>query len=66
MKQIFFFIVLAIVLFSSYVLFAYIPVAIYTESKCLRNGYPESRVTIGLEMYCLALDGSVTVKVDKQ
>ena len=44
----------------------YTPVLLYTEAECLRNGYPESRVTVGLERYCINLDGSVNVRVDKQ
>ena len=47
------------------VLFLYLPVQLYTEAECLRKGYPKASVTIGLERYCLTLDGAVTVKVDK-
>jgi hypothetical protein len=54
-----------IALFLLYVLAAIIPVSMYTEAECLRNGYPKSAVTVGLERYCMNLDGSVTVKVEK-
>ncbi len=60
------FIVGFIVLFVVYTTFVIVPVIFYTEAECLRNGYPRSRVTIGLERYCLTLDGAVTVKVTKQ
>ena len=48
-----------------YVLFVLVPVVMYTEAECLRNGYPKYAVSIGLERYCMTLDGAVTVKVDK-
>ena len=44
----------------------YLPVQLYTDAECLREGYPESRITVGMERYCMNLDGSVTVRVDKQ
>lgn len=47
-----------------YLLFALVPVSLYTEAECLRQGYPKSSVSIGLERYCMTLDGSVTVRVD--
>ena len=52
-------------LFVAYVLFVLVPVSMYADAKCLRNGYPKSHVTIGLETYCSNLQGTVTVKVDK-
>lgn len=52
--------------FSIYVLLVFSPVSLYTEAECLREGYPEYRVSVGLERYCMNLDGSVTVRVDKQ
>ena len=55
-----------LVLFILYVMFIFVPVVAYAEAECLRAGYPNSRVTIGLERYCLTLDGTVTVRVDKQ
>ena len=56
----------AFTLFAIYVLFIMVPVLMYTEAECLREGYPEYRVSIGLERYCMTLDGVITVKVDKQ
>lgn len=47
-------------------MFIYLPVVLYTEAECLRKGYPEARVSIGLERYCMNLNGSITVQVDKQ
>lgn len=55
-----------IALFAVYCIFVYVPVTIYTEAECLREGYPEYRVSVGLERYCMTLDGAITVKVDKQ
>lgn len=43
----------------------YLPTVMYTEARCLRNGYPKTYVTVGLEGYCANLAGTVTVKVDK-
>lgn len=45
--------------------FVYLPVFLYTDAMCLRMGYPKSDVSIGLEKYCITLDGDVTVNVDK-
>ena len=55
-----------IVLFFAYCLFIWSPVNIYTEAECLREGYPEYKLSVGLERYCITLDGIVTVRVDKQ
>ena len=54
-----------LVLFFLYTLFVYTPVSLWAQAKCLRNGYPKSSVSVGLESYCMNLDGSVTVRVDK-
>ena len=54
------------VLFSLYVIFVWLPVSMYAEADCLRNGYPKAKVSVGLERYCVTLDGLVTVKVDKR
>lgn len=48
-----------------FVLFVVMPVRLYTDAECLRAGYPRSAVSVGLERYCLNLEGSVTVRVDK-
>jgi len=50
----------------AYTFFIWTPVSIYTEAECLREGYPEHRVSVGLERYCMTLDGTITVRVDKQ
>lgn len=52
--------------FILYCAFVLMPVQMYTEAECLRQGYPEHRVTIGLGRYCMTIDGAVTVQVDKQ
>lgn len=49
-----------------YVIFIVLPVALHAEAKCLAAGYPRAAVTYKLDVYCLNLDGSVRVRVDKQ
>lgn len=49
-----------------FVIFVAIPVSLYTQAECLRAGYPKYAVTIGLERYCMTLDGAITVRVKKQ
>ena len=48
-----------------YLMFFWVPVLLYTEAECLRNGYPKAQVSVGLERYCTNLIGTVTVKVEK-
>ena len=55
-----------IILLLVYGTFIWMPVNIYNEAECLREGYPENKVSIGLERYCMTLDGVITVRVDKQ
>ena len=57
---------LPILAFLAYFMFVIIPVMVYAEAECLRNGYPKAHVTVGLERYCSNFDGAVTVKVMKQ
>lgn len=54
-----------LVLVFLWLMFVMVPVMIYTEAECLRNGYPKYHVSIGLERYCSNFDGAVTVKVDR-
>lgn len=35
----------------------YLPLTLITESECLKAGYPEARVTVDLDRYCVKLDG---------
>ena len=56
---------LIFVVFILYSILIWVPVNIYTDAKCLQLGYPEYRVTIGLEKYCLNYVGDVTMKVKK-
>ena len=69
MKDIFEFFVVAclslVAVSVAYVMFIVMPVSLYNEAECLRKGYPKAEVTIGLERYCMTLDGAVTVRVDK-
>lgn len=46
----------AFVLFFLYTLFIWMPFNIYAESQCLAKGFPDQKVTIGLEIYCLNLE----------
>lgn len=48
-----------------YIFCVYLPMNIRAEAKCLERGYPEHRVTWNLDTYCLNLDGTITVKVEK-
>ena len=59
-------IVTPLVIFFVALTFVYLPVGFYTDAECLRQGYPKSHVTIGLERYCSNLDGTVTIRVYKQ
>ena len=52
--------------FMIYVMLIWMPVSLYAEAECLKQGYPEAIVSIGLERYCTTLDGMVTTRVDKQ
>ena len=58
-------VLLGFVTFIMYMLFVLMPYNIYADASCLAKGYPDHRVTIGLEVYCLNLDGSITVNVEK-
>ena len=44
---------------------AYMPRALYVESKCLESGYPKSAVDWKLRGYCMNLEGTVTVSVQR-
>jgi len=47
-------------------MFIMFPVTLHADRKCLEAGYPKSSVTYNFDIYCMNLDGSVTVRVDKQ
>lgn len=47
-------------------LLVYLPVMLKTEADCLRQGFPTYSVSIGLERYCLNMQGSVTTVVVPQ
>lgn len=57
--------IIAFPIFSLYTIMVWGPVALYTEVKCLEAGYPEYKVTVGLQKYCLNLEGTVSVQVNK-
>lgn len=40
-------------------------VSAYADMKCAEAGYPNSKVTINFASYCMNLDGSVTVKMER-
>lgn len=44
---------MAVLGFFAYVLVWYVPTALYTEAKCLKNGWKDYRVSIGLQKYCV-------------
>jgi len=50
-------------LFLGFILFVFMPVLMKTEADCLRAGYPKYSVSIGLERYCMNMQGAVTVVV---
>lgn len=61
-----FIIAVPFILFIIYTIFIWAPVAFYTEAECLRDGYPEYRVSINLERYCVVNHGAIMVKAGKQ
>jgi hypothetical protein len=48
-----------------YTLLVIMPLSLYADMKCAEIGYPKSKVTLDLSRYCMNLDGSVTVKMEK-
>lgn len=59
-------ILILFMLFAAYTLFIWGPMNIYAEATCLSKGYPEYKVSANLKIYCINLNGTTTVKVDKQ
>lgn len=55
----------SMVIFLLYVMFIFIPVHLYNETKCLEKGYPVTNTTVTLTGYCMNLEGAITTKVDK-
>lgn len=45
--------------------FVYLPRDMYIEGKCLEHGYPSHAVDWRLRGYCMNLQGTVSVAVDK-
>jgi hypothetical protein len=54
-----------LVLLFLVVMFVYMPRSLYVDSECLERGYPRSSVDWKLRGYCMNLQGSVTVAVDR-
>ena len=59
------FIKIGLAAFAAWVLIT-LGIILYTEDDCLSKGYPEYKVSVTWDRYCLNLDGAVTGKVDKQ
>ena len=53
------------VIFVAYLFLVLLPVSMWAENKCLAKGYPKTNVTITLDVYCMNMDGAVTVRVEK-
>ena len=53
-------------IFMLYLVFVHMPVQMYTEIQCLRQGYPKYSVAANLEAYCMNLEGTITIKVKPQ
>ena len=54
-----------LMLFLLYLMFYLVPMSFYGDVQCKAKGYPKADVTILGDIYCMNLDGSVTVKVDR-
>jgi hypothetical protein len=54
-----------LVSFLLLMMFVWVPVLLHTEARCLEAGYPRAKVTIGLERYCISLEGSTATRVTK-
>jgi len=47
-------------------MFVYMRVMLKTEADCLRQGFPKYSVSVGLERYCMNMQGAVTTVVVPQ
>lgn len=43
-----------------------VPLSLYTDAQCLKQGYPSSRVTIDFDRYCVTTEGAIVPRVVKQ
>ncbi len=50
---------------SIVVVFIYGPRSLSVDRQCLQSGYPHSKIDYHLDGYCMNLEGTVTVKVEK-
>ena len=58
-------VVIGTITFILYIVLVGGPTYLSAEAECLRKGYPKAAISIGMERYCMNLDGSITVKVEK-
>lgn len=65
MEKLFYFVAVTALIFFSWILFMGL-VHLYAAGQCLKKGYPEAKVTITLDRYCVALEGDTTIRVVKQ
>lgn len=56
----------ACALLVAVLLLVYMPAMLKTEADCLRQGFPKSSVSVGLERYCMNMQGAVTIVVVPQ
>ena len=52
--------------FFGYLIFVWAPVSAYAEAECLRQGFPKAAVSVGLERYCMTIDGAIQPRVVRQ
>lgn len=56
-----------VMIFISLSLLVYVVgVHLLTQNDCLKQGYPEYKVSVTLDRYCLDIEGAVTTKVERQ
>lgn len=50
-----------VVTFVLYAIFVWLPINIWAETKCLRYGWSGTRVTVGLQCYCVREEGAYDI-----
>jgi hypothetical protein len=50
-----------VVAFFLYLVLVLFPVLLWAEAKCLRYGWSETRVTVGLQCYCVREEGAYDI-----
>lgn len=51
--------------FMLYTMLVWLPIHLSHERDCYEKGFPEVKTTVGLQGYCMNIDGAVTGKVEK-